>query len=140
MGQYFRAVNKTKKEVVCPWCLGGGAKLWEWAVNPLGAIFVLLLRRSDGAGGGDFYQYGSRFVEVYDNAPETIPRPILEAYEAEGKPGPDPDSVVGRWAGDEVYLIGDYDVSELYEESRGYRNISRELAETWNSFIESEDM
>ena len=24
-GQYFKAVNEDKKEVVCPWCLGGGA-------------------------------------------------------------------------------------------------------------------
>ena len=48
--------------------------------------------------------------------------------------------VDGRWAGDEVYLVGDYDSSELYEESRSYRNISRELAHTWNSFIEIEDM
>ena len=53
IGQYFRAVNKTKKEVVCPWCVGGGAKLWEWAANPIGALFVLLLRRSSGSGGGD---------------------------------------------------------------------------------------
>jgi len=42
MGQYFKAVNVTKKEVVCPWCLGGVAKLIEWAVNPWGAVFTLL--------------------------------------------------------------------------------------------------
>ncbi|MDB5392139.1 MAG: hypothetical protein JWM11_7785 [Planctomycetaceae bacterium] len=47
MGQYFAAVNTDKKEFVCPWCIGGGAKLWEWAANPTGAIFTLLLRKSD---------------------------------------------------------------------------------------------
>jgi hypothetical protein len=26
----------------------------------------------------------------------------------------DPSNVVGRWAGDEVYLVGDYDSSRLY--------------------------
>ena len=28
MGQYFKAANLDKKEVVCPWCMSGGAKLW----------------------------------------------------------------------------------------------------------------
>ena len=54
MGQYFRAVNTDKHEYVCPWCIGGGAKLWEWAANTQGAIFTLLLRKSDEGGGGDF--------------------------------------------------------------------------------------
>ena len=54
MGQYFKAINVTKQEVVCPWCLGTGAKLWEWAANPLAAVFTLLLRKSDASGGGDY--------------------------------------------------------------------------------------
>ena len=41
MGQYYVAVNKRKREYICPWCLGGVAKLWEWAVNPQSAIFPL---------------------------------------------------------------------------------------------------
>jgi len=53
---------------------------------------------------------------------------------------PDPDTVVGRWAGDEVYLVGDYDSSNLYDESRDYRNISRELAEEWNGFMDIKEM
>ena len=44
MGQYFKAVNLDKREVVCPWCLSGFAKLIEWAVHPWGAIFRVLLR------------------------------------------------------------------------------------------------
>jgi hypothetical protein len=141
MGQYFRAVNKTKQEVICPWCLGGGSKLWEWAANPLGAVFTLLLRRSDGGGGGDFYGYGPQMLEMDPAAPEKVFRAIANGVAMEGKPiEPEPDSVVGRWAGDEVYLVGDYDSSELYEASHGYRNISRELADTWNGFIEIEDM
>ena len=109
MGQYFKAVNKNKKEFVCPYCLGGIAKLWEWAANPWGAIFVLLLRKSDGGGGGDFH--GATFE---DNS----------------------TAVVGRWAGDKVYLVGDYDSSNLYEKAEAYRNISREVGETWNKFVE----
>ena len=54
MGQYFVAINKDKKEYVCPWCLGGGAKLFEWAANPQGAIWTLLLRQSSEGGGGEY--------------------------------------------------------------------------------------
>lgn len=53
MGQYFVAVNHTKGEYVCPWCLGGVAKLWEWCAGPQAAIFPYLLRKSTGGGGGD---------------------------------------------------------------------------------------
>ena len=43
----------------------------------------------------------------------------------------------GRWAGDEVCLVGDYDESRLYEKAISeYRNISRELAEEYNRFVE----
>src|SRR5918992_1820652 len=43
----------------------------------------------------------------------------------------------GRWAGDEVYLVGDYDESNLYERANAdYRNISRELAAEYNQFVE----
>src|SRR5512145_2034134 len=46
----------------------------------------------------------------------------------------------GRWAGDAVYLIGDYDHSKLYEKAIAeYRNISRELAEEYNRFVELDD-
>jgi hypothetical protein len=141
MGQYFRAVNKTKQEVVCPWCLGGGAKLWEWAANPFGAVFTLLLRRSDGSGGGDFYGTGPQIIQLDQPDPNTLMHAITGGVAMEGKPiDPEPNTVVGRWAGDEVYLVGDYDSSELFEESFGYRNISRQLAETWNDFIEIKDM
>jgi hypothetical protein len=47
----------------------------------------------------------------------------------------------GHWAGDEVYLIGDYDASNLYETAQSaYRNISRELAEEYNRFIAVDDL
>jgi hypothetical protein len=94
MGQYFQAVNLDKKEYVCPWCLSGGAKLWEWAANPQGAIFTLLLRKSDEGGGGDYFGYH----RGYD----------------EGSPVPQHE-IAGRWAGDRVALVGDYDSSKLWD-------------------------
>lgn len=118
MGQYFKAVNLDKKEYVCPWCIGGGAKLWEWAANIQGSIFTLLLRKSDEGGGGDFYGYHKGCDE---GGP--IRCPISR--------------IAGRWAGDRIALVGDYDSSRLWEEiDRSFRNISKELSEEWNAFIE----
>src|SRR5687767_7219292 len=110
MGQYFIAVNKTKKECVTAWEIGGGAKLWEWCVNRQAGIFPYLLRKSNESGGGDVHY--------------KVPNP----------------QYAGRWAGDEVYLVGDYDSSELYKEAtRNYTNIAKGLVEEYNTFIGSED-
>lgn len=124
MGQYFAAVNTDKKEFVCPWCIGGGAKLWEWAANPPGAVFTLLLRKSDEGGGGDYYGYRRGCGE---GGPITCP----------------PNPVVGRWAGDRVVLLGDYDSTGMWDElyhTRTCRNISRELVDAWNDFIEIDEL
>lgn len=106
MGQYFMAVNKTKKEYFRAWDMGGGAKLWEWCANPQAGVLPFLLRKSDESGGGD--------VEV-------------SATKA---------GFAGRWAGDEVYLVGDYDSSHLYQQVKDeYINIAKELVREYNEFI-----
>ena len=120
MGQYFKAVNLDKKEYVCPWCIGQVAKLWEWSANPHGSIFTLLLRKSTDGGGGDFYGYHNGH--------------------GEGTPVVNPNGVVGRWAGDRVVLVGDYDESHLWDQLSAYRNISREIVEAWNPYIELDRM
>ena len=140
MGQYFKAVNLDKREVVCPWCLGGGAKLWEWAANAQGAVFTLLLRKSS-AGGGDYYGYHTQEVELDTSSAEGARQALLKAFASvagqEGGPvSPKPGSIVGRWAGDRVALVGDYDDSKIWNELPTYLNISEELVETWNDFIE----
>jgi hypothetical protein len=56
MGQYFKAVNLDKKEYVCPWAIGGMAKLWEWCANNQAGIFPFLLRKSNEGGGGDIQE------------------------------------------------------------------------------------
>jgi hypothetical protein len=106
MGQYFKAVNLDKQECVCPWCMSGGAKLWEWAANTQGAIFTLLLRKSDEGG--------------------PIRCPV--------------NPIAGRWAGDRVCLVGDYDSSKLWDRLPEFRNITQEVVETWNDFIERAEM
>lgn len=139
MGQYFKAVNTDKKEFVCPWCIGGGAKLWEWAANPKGAIFTLLLRKSDSCGGGDIGR--KPFVLELGDDPDALTKAIAAGVAAEGTPFDVPDDgVIGRWAGDSVALVGDYDSSNLWHELDEYRNISAQLVDEWNRFIELSEM
>jgi len=104
MGQYFYAVNETKKEYVSAWDLGGVAKLWEWCVNSWAGIFPYLLRKSSGGGGGDCDTSKTKYA--------------------------------GRWAGDKVYLVGDYDESKLFDKAeREFTNISKSLGQEYNDFI-----
>jgi hypothetical protein len=49
MGQYFKACDLDKQEYICPWCVGGAAKLWEWAANPWGRKMGLAPIRTIGA-------------------------------------------------------------------------------------------
>jgi hypothetical protein len=138
MGQYFKAVNFDKREYVCPWCIGGLAKLWEWAANPWGAIFVMLLRKSSGSGGGD-YSAGPMHVISLDASsdPKALVKMIQAGVAREGQPFSVPaESTVGRWAGDRVALVGDYDDSGLWRELPSYHNISAEAVRDWNAFMD----
>jgi len=109
MGQYFYAVNETKKEYISAWDIGGVAKLWEWCANKWAAIFPYLLRKSNERGGGD--------IEI-----------------------PDP-KYAGRWAGDKVYLVGDYDESKLFSKAeQEFTNISKPLAKEYNDFVELKEL
>ena len=43
----------------------------------------------------------------------------------------------GRWAGDRIVVVGDYDESGLYDKaSREFKEISREIEDEFNDFIE----
>jgi hypothetical protein len=138
MGQYFKAVNLDKREVVCPWCLNGGAKLLEWAVNRYGAVFTLLLRQSSETGGGDYGGPGPQFIEMTEDT--NIGEIIAKGLAREGmKMSVPSSSVVGRWAGDRITLIGDYDESGLWSKLKTYTNISEQLVEEWNRFVDDDD-
>ena len=107
MGQYFKAVNLSKKEYVCPWRIGGVAKLWEWCANTQAGILPFLLRKSSEGGGGD----------------------ISKNYKT-----------VGRWAGDKIVLVGDYDKSRLWDKlEKEYTDISKQLVDDYNDFIEIDE-
>ncbi len=53
MGQYYKLVNITKKEVVHPHHIVGGAKYLEWLFNYQVCVLGWLLRQSNEGGGGD---------------------------------------------------------------------------------------
>lgn len=88
MGQYWIPVNLDKKEYLDPHKLGTGLKLWEQVANHPGtgtALLILCAAQPVMRGGGDLSLDTGR--EKYDE---------LAA------------SIIGRWAGDRIALVGDY--------------------------------
>jgi len=55
MGQYFRVVNTTKKQVMIPHKFGSGSKLMEFSSDSMGIMqgLAILLADGNGRGGGD---------------------------------------------------------------------------------------
>ena len=111
MGQYFKAVNRSKREVVCELCVNGGAEVSKRAAYSELAVFTLLLficsKRSKRAGG-----------DTDDDMVKT-----------------DSKVLVGRWAGDCVVPITRSDSGKLWQKAKRYRNISHELVNVWNRFV-----
>ena len=55
MGQYYKVINKTKKEYLTPYTFGNGAKLMEFTSDGSGMLqgLSILLANGNGRGGGD---------------------------------------------------------------------------------------
>jgi len=110
MGQYFLIANLDRKEYIDPHSLGYGAKLWEICASNLPGLLVYLLRKSNELGGGD----------VRDEPSEL--------------------GFCGRWAGNKIVVIGDYDESGLFRKIRNdpsWKDISADAADEYNDFIGS---
>lgn len=107
MGQYFKLINLDKKEQVIPWSIKCVAKFYEWVYGEHLKLLAYLLRKSDELGGGDI---------ITDNLKEL--------------------KYCGRWAGDRVLLIGDYDSSKLWSKTENYVDISKELKEEYDKVVE----
>lgn len=83
MGQYHLIVNPDKMQYLDPHNFGCGLKLMEFTNTPFGpqAALCVLLSTSNGRGGGD--------LDETDLTPEQ-------------------QALIGSWAGDRVYVVGDY--------------------------------
>lgn len=80
MGQYWLPVNLDKKEFIHPHELGTGLKLWEQLANGDGGV-------------------GAALIILCAAMPEPRGGGDLDAHDG---------TVVGRWAGDRIALVGDY--------------------------------
>jgi hypothetical protein len=86
MGQYFKVINKTKKEFINPHTFGNGLKLWEIVASGKGVMQGLALLLAEG-----HIEYNKENAE------------------------PIPSTIIGRWQGDSIAIVGDYAKSGLYD-------------------------
>ena len=135
MGQYFLIVNLDKEEFLDPQKLGSGLKLWEICANNISRLLPHLLRKSSGFGGGDVSDRYSRKLlkrkskNPNDTTIETIQKEVNKDF-----------SNNGRWAGDRIVVVGDYDESKLFKKADdSFTDISSEVKEEFNKFIEVDD-
>ena len=99
MGQYFIIVNLDKKEYLHPHKLASGLKFWEiLASNSATRVLAFLLRQSSEGGGGDYNE---------------------KTYEEDKR------SFCGRWAGDKITIVGDYDDSQLFEKCQSVADMNQ---------------
>jgi len=86
MGQYFKVINKTKKEILNPHTFGSGLKLWE-IINSRGEILQgLALLLAEGH-------------QKYDKNYQPIK-----------------SDIIGRWKGDKISIMGDYVEHEVVKD------------------------
>ena len=104
MGQYFKIVNKTKKQVLEPMTFDSGCKHGEIISNSSrGSVLQALghLITTCDRGWGEWHESTQDFIRYK-----------------------------GTWAGDEIIMVGDYHESKLYDKAsnqRWYKDISEEV-------------
>jgi len=107
MGQYFKIINLDKLEYI-----QDSMKFWELIASEADTKMLgLLLRQSNEGGGGD-YHFGTYEID--------------EAKE---------EDWIGRWAGDRIAIIGDYDKSGLYQQDM--HDITQIIKQFLKPFIDS---
>ena len=80
------------------------------------------------------------FEWLYNNQARDLVWLLRQSSEGGGGDIPDPHryATLGRWAGDRISLVGDYDESDLYVQSEGYQNISASLLAEYNRAVEED--
>lgn len=95
----------TKKEFIDPHKLGAGLKLGEQLGGHVGsALVILCAAMRERRGGGDFDWDSNYYGPERGNSPEHNMNggPVIEEYNDVAK------RTIGRWAGDQIALVGDY--------------------------------
>jgi hypothetical protein len=129
MGQHYAIVNKTRAEYIDPHETQSGSKLWELCMNDVTKLLPYLLAQGANGSGGDPRIPWSDF-EGEDGSVD------WEAHQAaldETFPN------CGRWAGDRITVVGDYDESGLYQTARDssrYTEITPEIREEVLAFLD----
>lgn len=111
MGQSFIIVNETKREYIDPHEVGKGSKLLEVCEDPVSNLLPYLLRQCE------------------DLSPIDIALP----HSGVGMEN------AGRWAGDEIVVVGDYCRSRLYwdvVEGEEYEAIGEQIAREYGEWLE----
>ena len=143
MGQYFILVNLDKGEYIK---VLGALKLWEWCANNHARLAVWLLAKGP-QDGTTLLIHDPKFreaEEVFFNSKDEVEK--MRAFEIINEEASKPIGqgyfkTCGRWAGDRVVLIGDYDESGLYHRAlRKFKDITEEVVREFNEFIEREDL
>ena len=76
-----------------------------------------------------------------NNQCRAIPFLLRQSTEGGGGDIQEDYKIAGRWAGDRIALVGDYDDSKLFHiAEQDFRNISKELVKEFNHFIQDKDM
>lgn len=118
MGQYYVIVNESKREYLDPWNAGSGAKLWEISMNDVTKMLPYLLARGSDASGGDPRIPWGPFEDDDGTVDWGAYGEALEAAYPN----------LGRWSGDRIAVVGDYDPSGLYNEAReSFAEITEEV-------------
>lgn len=127
-GQYYSLANLDTNEYIDPWTAGSGAKLWELCMNDVTKLLPYLLAQGANGSGGDPHVPWGPFGTEDDEVD----------WEAYYDTLDDASANCGRWAGDRITVVGDYDESGLYQtvrDSGEWTEITPEIREEVLAFL-----
>lgn len=126
MGQYYVIANTDRHEYISPWDAGSGAKLWEICMNDVSRVLPYLLAQGANGSGGDPRLPWGEFERTDGSVDWDAYHEALDAAYPN----------LGRWAGDRITVVGDYDESGLYAHVReSYTEISDDVREELREFL-----
>lgn len=119
MGQDCAICHESKHEYIDPWAASSGTKLWEICMNDVAELLPYLLAQGSNGSGGDS-------------------RIRYEDFRRENGTLDDAFANCGRWAGDRITVVGDYDESGVYQTARDssdWTGITQKIREEARAFL-----